>query len=259
MTQTFVLKIWRGVPQKQYWEEFELELKPFLNMTSALMQIQENPVNRKGERVLPVAWEQGCLEEVCGSCAMLINGTPRMACSAFAEEILQQRASSTIFLAPLSKYPLVRDLVVDRKKMFDDLKKVRGWIEVQTTQDIGPGPKISPELQEVMYRLSTCMVCGCCQEACPQVSEGGSFIGPAPLSQVRFFNDHPTGKMQQKERLRVLMQKGGIASCGNAQNCRKVCPKKIPLTESIALMGRKVTGQALRDLLSLPDAEEPSC
>lgn len=74
---TFTLKVYRGSPGKQYWEEFELERQPSLNVISALMEVQKNPINSKGERVAPVVWEQGCLEEVCGSCSMLINGVPR--------------------------------------------------------------------------------------------------------------------------------------------------------------------------------------
>jgi succinate dehydrogenase / fumarate reductase iron-sulfur subunit len=82
MTETFILKIYRGIPSSQYWEEFELKLKPFYNIISALMDIQKSPVNIKGEKVDPVVWEQGCLEEVCGSCSMLVNGRPRQACTA---------------------------------------------------------------------------------------------------------------------------------------------------------------------------------
>jgi len=90
MSSTFVLKIYRGNPGKQYWEEFELPLKPFSNVISALMEIQKNPVNRQGKKVTPVVWEQGCLEEVCGSCSMLINGKPRQACSALVDRILKE-------------------------------------------------------------------------------------------------------------------------------------------------------------------------
>lgn len=254
MSETFILRVWRGTPQKQYWEEFELNVKPFYNVTSALMDIQKEPINRQKQRVAPIAWEQGCLEEVCGACSMLINGRPRQACSAMIEQLLTKRR--TLSLAPLTKFPLIRDLVVDRSKMFDDLINVRAWIDVDDTQDRGVGPNISPENQEERYLLSTCMTCGCCSEACPEVNTCSQFMGPAPLSQVRLFNSHPTGALQAPTRLRALMLPGGVASCGNAQNCARVCPKNIPLTESIALMGRKVTAQALRDFLSLPDAHE---
>lgn len=253
MKKTFILKIYRGKVGEQYWEEFELELKPYVNVISALMEIQKSPINRKGETVTPVAWEQGCLEEVCGSCSMLINGRPRQACTAIVEPILNKTGSQTIILAPFTKFPLIRDLVVDRSKMFEDLKKVRGWISADGSFIKGFGPKINQKMQEAMYSLSTCMTCGCCSEACPQVNERSKFIGPAPISQARLFNLNPTGAMEKDKRLHVLMEEGGISGCGNAQNCVKVCPKEIPLTESIAAIGRGASKQAFKDIFSIPD------
>jgi len=254
MGQEYTLRIFRGTPGHQYWEEFALTLTSGANVISALMEIQLNPVNKLGKKTTPVAWEQGCLEEVCGSCSMLVNGRPRQSCTALIANYLKE-GSDTITLAPFTKYPLIRDLVVDRTKMFEDLKRVHGWIDIEGTHDRGYGPKVSPEVQESLYVLSTCMTCGCCSESCPQVSERSQFIGPAPISQVRLFNAHPTGAMQKAERLRPLLEEGGIADCGKAQNCREVCPKKIPLTESIALIGREATKQAFKDFFSLPDAK----
>lgn len=250
----FILKIYRGTAEKQFWEEFELENKPYYNVISALMDIQKNPINRQGEKVEPIAWEQGCLEEVCGSCSMLINGRPRQACTALIQTILDETKRTTITIAPMTKFPLVRDLVVNRDSMFENLKRIRGWVEVDGSFERGFGPKQDPKVQEARYVLSTCMTCGCCVEACPQVSKRSKFIGPAAISQVRLFNSHPTGKMKAPERLRVLMEEGGISDCGNAQNCAAVCPKNIPLTESIALMGRETTKQAIHDATSVPDA-----
>lgn len=253
MFETFILKVLRGVRGKQFWEEFEVKLQPFMNINSALMEIQKNPINRKDEKVAPVAWEQGCLEEVCGSCSMLINGRPRQACTALVESYLKATGNNTITIAPFTKFPLVRDLVVNRDAMFENLKRVNAWIDVDDAFDRGHGPKISPQLQETMYRLSTCMTCACCSEACPQVNAKSEFIGPAPISQARLFNAHPVGALQKEKRLRSLLQKGGIADCGNAQNCVQVCPKNIPLTESISVIGRETTKQAIRDFINTPD------
>lgn len=254
-SDTYVLKVYRGHPGHQYWEEFEFKLFPSANVISSLMEIQRNPYNRAGEKVEPVVWEAGCLEEVCGSCSMLINGFPRQACTALIAPIIKETGSRTITLAPFTKFPLVRDLIVDRSIMFDNLKKVHAWIDVDGSHDQGPGPKISPEKQKIMYSLSTCMTCGCCSEACPQVNNHSKFIGPAPISQVRLFNDNPVGANQRSLRLQPLMEEGGISDCGNAQNCVRVCPKNIPLTDSIAAVGRDVTLQAVRDLFSFPDRE----
>lgn len=251
----YILKIYRGMPKKQYWEEFEFDLKPGDNVISCLMHIQKHPVNKQGKIVTPVVWEQGCLEEVCGSCSMLINGKPRQACTAVIEPLVQQTGSQTITLAPFTKFPLIRDLVVDRSKLLEDLKRVSAWIDSAGTFMQGFGPQISQEKQEQMYVLSTCMSCACCSEACPQVNNRSDFIGPAPISQARLFNTHPTGHMKAPNRLRALMQKGGISECGNAQNCVQVCPKEIPLTESIAAMGRDVSTQAAKDFFSSPERD----
>ena len=256
MSQKFTLKVYRGTPNQQYWEEFELELKPYYNITSALMDIQKNPINKKNERVTPVAWEQGCLEVVCGACSMLVNHRPVQGCVVLVEKIFKATGSDTITLAPFTKFPLIKDLVVDRSIMFENLKEIKAWIEVDNSLDKGFGPKIDPKIQEERYILSTCISCGCCSESCPQIGPKSKFIGPAPISQVRLFNTHPVGKITARERLQRLMDEGGITDCGNAQNCVQVCPKDIPLTESIAMMGRKVAGAAMRDFLNTPDTSE---
>ncbi|MBS0635028.1 MAG: succinate dehydrogenase iron-sulfur subunit [Verrucomicrobia bacterium] len=246
MTRTYILKIYRGQPGRQYWEEFELELKPHANLISSLMEIQRNPVNRQGEHVPPVAYESGCLEEVCGSCSMLVNGKPRQACTALIEPLLAE--SNVITVAPFTKFPLVRDLMVDRTSMFDNLKKVSAWVDADSSHDAGFGPKISQETQEKMYHLSQCMTCGCCVEACPQVNSQSPFMGPAVIGQVQLFNLHPVAGMQKAKRIEKMMHKGGVSGCGNAQNCVRVCPKKIPLTDAIAAVGRSATIQAIKEL-----------
>lgn len=251
----YILKIFRGEPGHQYWEEFELVLKPTSNVISALMEIQRNPINIKGERVTPVVWESGCLEEVCGSCSMLINGYPRQACTAIIKTIIEETENTTITLAPFTKFPLVRDLIIDRTQMFESLKKVHAWIDVDTSYNVGPAPKISQNKQKVMYSLSTCMTCGCCLEGCPQVNKHSKFIGPAAISQARLFNINPTGATHKEERLRPLMGAGGVGDCGQAQNCVKVCPKNIPLTDSIAAISKDTTLQAFKDVFGLPERE----
>ena len=252
----FTLKIFRGIEEQQYWEEFELESKPLMNITSALMEIQKNPINNRGEKVEPVVWEQGCLEEVCGSCSMLVNGRPMQSCTVLVERVLAATASDTITIAPFSKYPLLRDLVVNRDGMFEALKTVHAWIDVDDALDRGFGPKISPQVQDVRYALSTCMTCGCCMEACPQFNAKSKFIGPAPISQVRLFNSHPVGKIAESERLQPMMEEGGVSDCGNAQNCVQVCPKGIPLTESIGVIGRDVVKESIKRIFKPADVSE---
>jgi succinate dehydrogenase / fumarate reductase iron-sulfur subunit len=225
------------------WEEFAVEWHPQMNVISALMEIQKNPVTADGKKVPPVVWESCCLEEVCGACTMIINGRVRQACSTLIDKISPN--GETVTIEPMSKFPLVRDLIVDRSRMFEDLKRVKAWIHLDGSHELGPGPRQSQENQEEAYPLSRCMTCGCCLEACPQVGPGSAFIGPAAINQVRLFNLHPSGKMHAAERLEALMGPGGVDGCGKAQNCVEVCPKEIPLVDSIASVSRQTTKHLL--------------
>ena len=239
------LKILRqdGPGEKGYWQEFELHWQPHMNVISALMEIQKRPVTASGEKTTPVVWECVCLEEVCGSCTMLINGRVRQSCSAMVDVISPE--GKTIELRPMTKFPVVRDLVVDRSRMFEDLKRVHAWIQLDGSHELGPGPRQSPDNQEQAYPLSRCMTCGCCLEACPQINATSDFVGPAAINQVRLFNLHPSGKMHAGERLDTVMGSGGVEGCGKAQNCVEVCPKEIPLVDSIAAVSRDATKRML--------------
>lgn len=243
--KSIIIKIKRQLTPdgKPVWEEFEIPYKRNLNVISALMEIATNPVTRDGKPTTPITYNSNCLEEVCGSCAMLINGKARMACSALVDKLDQP-----IRLEPFSKFPVVRDLSVDRSVLFENLKRLKAWVPIDGSYDLGPGPRITPEDQEAAYPLSRCISCCCCMEACPQFNEDTGFVGAAAISQARLFNAHPTGAALKRERLTALMGDGGIQECGYAQNCVEICPKDIPLTRSISEVGRDVMVQAIGDL-----------
>ncbi|MDQ3265220.1 MAG: succinate dehydrogenase iron-sulfur subunit [Myxococcota bacterium] len=243
--RTIHLKVWRqdNRDHEGRYEEYKIPYKKGMNVISCLMEVQRNPVTADGKKTTPIIWDSNCLEEVCGSCTMNINGKVKMACSALVD-----RFEQPITLEPLRKFPLVRDLAVDRSRMFEALKQVKAWIKLDGTHNLGPGPRQSPADQAVAYTLSTCMTCSACLEACPQVSVDNNFIGAAAISQTRLFNMHPSGEMNAEERLRGLMGDGGIQDCGKAQNCVVVCPKEIPLTTSISAMNTQVSKQVLKDL-----------
>jgi succinate dehydrogenase / fumarate reductase iron-sulfur subunit len=225
------------------WEEFELPWHRGMNVISSLMEIAANPVTRDGKKTTPITYDSNCLEEVCGSCAMLINGRTRMACSALVDKLEQP-----IRLEPFSKFPVVRDLAVDRSVLFESLKAVKAWVPIDGSYDLGSGPRMTMQDQEGAYPLSRCISCCCCMEACPQFNDDTGFVGAAAISQVRLFNTHSTGAALKRERLAALMGDGGIHECGYAQNCVEVCPKDIPLTRSIAEVSGEVMKQAIGDL-----------
>lgn len=225
---------------RPHWEEFELTWRPHMNVIICLRDIAERPSTRDGKSTTPITYDSNCLEEICGSCAMVINGRARMACSALVDNL-----SQPIRIEPMSKFPVVRDLAVDRSSMFENLKRMKTWVPIDGTYDLGEGPKLAPEIQEKAYPLSRCITCGICLEVCPQVNANSNFVGAAIISQVRLFNMHPTGAMHARERLEAVSGAGGVQDCGNAQNCVHACPKSIPLTESIAQVNRDAIRQSV--------------
>jgi succinate dehydrogenase / fumarate reductase iron-sulfur subunit len=266
---SFEVRILRqdGPGQESYWERHLVAYEPEMNVISVLQRIAAKATTADGHKVAPVAWDCNCLEEVCGACTMVINGKVRQSCSALVDRLLDDRPGE-IELAPMSKFPVIRDLCVDRYRLFRALEKVKAWIPADGYYDQGAGPRISQESQEAMYPLSECMSCGCCLEACPQYLKieleklagetdeafakrktaafDSNFVGAHAISQVVLFNRNPTGQNNANERLDALMAEGGIQDCGNAQNCVAVCPKKIPLTTSIGRAGRATTLRMLQ-------------
>jgi succinate dehydrogenase / fumarate reductase, iron-sulfur subunit len=246
--QSIRMKVKRqdGPNKLPYWQEFEIPYVKGHNVLSVLMEIRKNPVDITGKKVEPVVWESSCLEEVCGACSMVINGKAQQGCTALIDEL-----EHPIVVEPMDKFPIIRDLAVDRQRMFDNLKRVKAWIDVDGTHNLGPGPRQDPEESLERYALSTCMTCGVCLQVCPQFTLHNNFVGAQTVSQVRLFNSHPSGQYNSKQRIDAVMGDGGIEDCGNAQNCVKACPKNIPLTESIAEIGRQATVRAFKKFLGL--------
>ena len=249
-TKDIIIRICRqdapGKPSR--WDEFSVPYRRNMNIISCLQYIAAHPVTTDGRQTTSPVWEAGCLEEVCGACTMVINGRVRQACSTLVDTLGEPGAPIT--LQPMSKFPLVRDLMVDRSRLFNDLKKIKAWVPIDGTYDLGPGPVMSQAMQEKRYPLSRCITCGCCLEACPQYRGDNQFVGAAIVSQARLFNSHPIGAALKEERLDVLMGPGGISECGKAGNCVEVCPKLIPNLESIADVQRQVTVHAVKKFFS---------
>lgn len=250
-----------------YWQRHRVAYQPDMNVISVLQQIAAQAKTADNHPTSPVAWDCNCLEEVCGACTMVVNGRVRQACTALVDRLLEDNPQE-IELRPMTKFPVLRDLMVDRSRLFHSLKRVKAWVDVDGYYDQGAGPRQSPATQETTYPLSQCMSCGCCLEACPQYTKiellqtenesdeefkarkekaySTAFLGAHAISQAVLFNMNPTGKMQSASRLEALTAPGGIQVCGNAQNCVAVCPKQIPLTDSIARAGRDTTVYSIK-------------
>ena len=246
-TRTFTVKVQRqaspDAPVRT--ETFAIPYRRNMNITSVLGEIALNPTTTDGRESTAIAYDANCLEEICGSCAMRINGKAMMACSALVDKLLGP--DDTITLAPLSKFPVVRDLAVDRSVLFENLKRVKAWVPVDGTYDLGPAPRQFPQIQEQRYPLSNCISCTICMEVCPQFNDVTNFVGAATIAQAKLFNMEPAGAVLKEERLRALAGDGGVQECSFAQNCVQACPKQLPLTEAISDIGRDVFVQQVKD------------
>lgn len=217
---------------KAYWETFVLPFKPRLTVTGVLRHIRDFPLNINDQVVPAVVWEDSCAGSVC-SCFLLINGKPRQAC-----QTLVNGLDEPVRIEPLSKFPVLRDLVVDRRSLRENQRRMRAW---NTLEHLFVGDlrsKISLTENEKLLNLNSCLSCGACLEACPQIHKGSEYAGPAALAQVAFYNQTEVGRLQTEDRFKIVRGKAGIVGCDNAQNCIRVCPQGIPLTEALAQMAR---------------------
>jgi succinate dehydrogenase / fumarate reductase iron-sulfur subunit len=221
------------LPRTRRWEEFDVVAESRMTVAELLEAIERRPVTVSGQTVEPIAWDSSCADTACGACTMLIAGRPRPACSTLAETVIDKRRRLT--LEPLSKFPLVRDLLVDRGEMGRSLERVRAWQVLDTGRPARAVAEPSPELDAV----SRCTSCGACLEACPEYHSRRDFVGPAALNEVHRLN--LLGAPGRAERLEAVMGPGGVADCGKAHNCVEVCPEAIPLVDSIQALARATT------------------
>ena len=148
------LKILRYDPERDaapHWETYSVVADPMDRVLDLLHKV-------KFEQDGTLTFRRSCAHGVCGSDAMLINGRTRMACSALVDRLVEEHPDG-IELRPMSKFPVVRDLAVDRSVLFENLKAVKAWVPIDGTYDLGWGPKVSLEDQEKSYPLSRCISC----------------------------------------------------------------------------------------------------
>jgi succinate dehydrogenase / fumarate reductase iron-sulfur subunit len=166
---------------------------------------------------------------------MRINGAARPACTARIDAL----APGVITVQPLMKFLVVCDLIVDREPMIANIEALR-----MGAGSLGAGSVTAGATSgDPALAVARCTQCGLCLEACPQVNERSDYMGPAPIVHTLLFNALPSGRATAKQRLAAIMGRGGIADCGNAQNCVEICPERIPLTEALAALGRQTTTQ----------------
>jgi succinate dehydrogenase / fumarate reductase iron-sulfur subunit len=154
-----------------------------------------------------------------------------------------------IVLEPLLKFPLIRDLWVDRSEVFESLKRVEAWIEVDSYADPGFYANIPREAADMAREYAKCIHCGICLEGCPSYNSISEYVGPAAIVSSAVYQELAPFGPQTDRLQRLLMFVGGVVDCGKALNCVKLCPQGIPLTTAIAITSRRVNAKAWRSLM----------
>ena len=187
------------------------------NLTVADWLTEINQTEAKSDRI---AWECACMEKKCGACAMRINGVPCLACSVFLKDAAKQ---GKILLEPLSKFPLVKDLVVDRSSMFEILHKMKVWTQEKEQSDKGQD-------YDLQYKAGQCLQCGCCLEVCPNFLVGGGFGGAAAMTES-YKAIEQNEKDDHRAEMITAYRKHFFSDCGQSLSCLEICPMKLPLDE----------------------------
>lgn len=227
-----------------YWEEFEVEAKDGMTVLAALNVIGENPVTADGNQTRPIVCESFCLEGLCGACSMIINGRAALACS-----MLVAKMDSPIKIEPMEKFPVLKDLKVDRARMFDAIARITHPSENDCAHEGDPALRISPVEQQRYSIFAECIMCGACAEGCPQAGGRNEFAGAFIFARAILQNSHPIGKFEESKRLREIAGRGGLSDCSGARVCESLCPIGIPLSEAIARLEWSATANEVRRFL----------
>ena len=209
-----------------YWQKFLYDGPLHVTISTVLDTInyKDDLFDADGNPAARIRWECSCMQAICGGCAMVINGVPALACNTFADAV----KGTELVLEPLSKFPVVADLIVDRSVIYENLNQAKAYLESRAVN--------SKRDHEQQYSVAKCLKCGLCLEVCPNYFPGGTFFGAV------FANDSYLITSQSEEKPTQLVKEYRshfAAGCSKALSCQTVCPVGIETLTSILKMNRK--------------------
>jgi fumarate reductase iron-sulfur subunit len=219
-----------NVPRMQ---TYELEEADGMTLFIALSEIRET-------QDASLQFDFVCRAGICGSCAMVINGRPGLAC-----RTLTQSLGSDITLAPLPVFELIADLSVNTGKWMRAMsERLQAWVHMKQEEvDISRiEERMEPELAQKIYELDRCIECGCCVAGCGTARMREDFVGAVGLNKIARFRLDPRDARTDEDFYELVGDDTGVFGCMSLLACHDVCPKALPLATQIAFVRRKMVG-----------------
>ena len=201
-----------AAPRYQSWDV------PYTDDMSVLQGLQYIKDHLDGS--LTFRWS--CRMAICGSCGMMVNGVPTLACEAFLRDY-----QPSVRVEPLAHFPIVRDLAIDQSGFLQKLESVRPWLIPAEPRTLAEGarPQTPAQLDDY-YQYSQCINCLLCYAACPQYGLNPAFTGPAALALLHRYNAD-SRDAGRAERMPVVNAEDGVWGCTLVGYCSEVCPKGV--------------------------------
>lgn len=213
-------------------QEYRLEETPFMTLFIALNRLRE-------EQEADLQFDFACRSAVCGSCGMLVNGRPTLACKTLTSDLPR-----VIHLHPLPSFQLVGDLSVDTGSWFRGMsERVQAWVHERAPfYPEAQEERMDDELAQAIYESDRCIECGCCVAACGVAATNDEFVAPAGMNRIARFMMDPRDGRGRRDWFDVISSDEGVFGCIGLMACQDVCPKELPLLEVYAYLRRKALG-----------------
>jgi fumarate reductase iron-sulfur subunit len=220
-----------------HWQTYPLDDAPGMTLFIALSEIRE--------KLDPsLQFDFVCRAGICGSCAMLVNGSPALAC-----RTLTQNLDDSFTLAPMPVFELIGDLSVNTGKWMRGMsERLQTWVhQQQAAIDLTRlEARMEPELAEAIYELDRCIECGCCVAACGTARMREDFVGAVGLNKIARFRLDPRDQRDDADFYEVVGDDDGVFGCMSLLGCHDVCPKQLPLQTQLAFVRRKMVAMGFR-------------
>ncbi|MGH7231394.1 MAG: succinate dehydrogenase/fumarate reductase iron-sulfur subunit [Nitrospiraceae bacterium] len=224
-------------------EDYRLEIGRGATILESLIRI-------RNEQDGTLALRYSCRSAICGSCAMTINGHPKLACRTAVRQELERHGQ--IHVAPLRNLPIIKDLVADMSPFWNKIEAVTPWLTVASAESseskVTHRPVTLTRGSHQFHNVDACIMCSACVAACTSYEVSSGFLGPAALAKAdRFLSDPRESHEAKQVRLKELEKPDGMWDCTRCNFCVEVCPKDVKPMEAIIRLRRAAIENGLTD------------